>query len=270
MRRLAGFVFKDAKGTTLEKFQQDREKEFESKFKDSGTRTVRFIQGGRSAEVTIPEKELKKFARKVIGPNPEGAIADLSLEYGDILDTEDMWAKFIETIGVRTRYNLNWGDIISAVREKSMKFVRNNFQKIHELFSEPDGAMSAKRKIKELFKVSLFFTHEVWTSYTYIRNAAIAAPPWKWDATRVTHRKQSGQTEFTLPGNLNPILPRKASSVKLYTYMIQKVKQLYDSIGAEQAEEQLGNYSVVSKLSDKARKALLQYIIKNYKEVSLY
>jgi hypothetical protein len=261
MKRLAGFIFKAAHGTTLKQFQQDREKEFESKFKDFGTRTIRLTD----VEITISEKELKEFAKKVIGSNPEGAVADLSVKYGDILDSEYKFGEFIKSIGIRPRYNIRWVDIIDATRKKATKFVRNNFQKIHEIFSQRIPSGEQKQEIGDMFKVSLFFVNQMY--YTYAQILSYATQRKSVLGNRISHTNRQGMIQIAIPGNLDPVLPGKGVTLDIYKYTLEKIKKIYDELGREQAEEYISKHTPISGLTKKAAKAILQYIIENYEKL---
>jgi len=262
MKRLAGFLLKAGYGTTLQGFQRQREREFEKKFKDKGTRKMDFIVHGKTIHLEVPERELKEFAKKVTGPKPEDAVADMLVKYGDILDNEYKLNEFIKELGIRSRYDIRYSDYTKALTKRAEKFVRKNFQKIHDLIDKEYHNHIKRRKLKNEFNISDLYAAHVHQAYNRAYSYSRRDQDVAITGDKITHKKGVGQIVFNIPDKMAPFIRGKGATVRMYGYQIVEIKKFYDTFGEDETINRID--SKIPSISKTAAKALAQYIIQNY------
>ena len=255
MKRLAGFILKASKGTSLEGFEQQREREFNKKFKDSGIRRIR-LPSPDNRTLEIKEKDLKAFARKAISGDLDEGIVDLYIEYGDVLMNEHNFNELIKIIDITPTHKIVWARIQKIVDKRAKEYVRKNYRILQDIVDKHDWD-KLNDAIGQALKVSSNFA----SSINYLYNNFSAWPRMDTPGDQITHavRSEFGEIIFNLPNSIGAFFRGKGTTVNLDIGAVEKIRR-YASVGEEEGLLILSQY--LPSLDPKVQKMLLNYIVK--------
>jgi len=251
MKRLAGFILKANKGTSLEGFEQQREREFNKKFKDHGTRRIALPGQG----FYIEEKDLKEFARKAISGNLDEGIADMYIKYGDYLDDGYRFKELIDAIDITPTHEVFWGRAREKIQERASEYAKKNYKVLDDIERNADWRM-VDQKIADELGVCKVFARDIIHTFSQLKRWPMQHTP----GDKISHTIDSfGDIIVKIPNTMGAFFRGEGTSIGLYPKQVFALKKAA-KIGEQEALSTLANY--IPELNKRTAKSLLDYIVK--------
>jgi hypothetical protein len=268
LQRLARHILKQSYGTTLQSHQQQRQAEFNRKFKDTDEiREIEYIHSppyGKKV-IHLPEKEIKRIAKRVQSGEVDEISAELYMKHGSKLGGDVAIQNFYEALGIELPHRVTWMDVMTIVRNHAREYVRNNFEKVSDIASKTttsgyDLAGAIKTALEQALNVPFPYAEQIYWAWSNF-SKSMRDEDESITGNRITHRKKTGYQDifFRIPGKFDPYVKGRGVEVYLNPYILRQIQGYFKELGKDPAEEMIDDRL---NLSPKARDALLDYIAK--------